>query len=490
MFAPWASVPLRWCRLGVQIPVALALILCGTGASAAGAAEVPQGPVAVQAKELVARVVKDELIDLQGVVIEGDLDLRTVERVKRPLRCQKCQLRGSFIATMVVFDRLVDLSASTIDGSLDLEGAVFKEQLSFDEAYLGDAALASARFLSNVSFTRTTFLDEVVFDHAHAAGSFDFANATLKSAASFEGTEVEGRADFTLANFQSFATFRGAEFRGGASLRVARFDAGASFDQVRAGGLLDFGGASFGGPASSFDNLSASGAVSLIGIRVEGGELFIEQLAVPNLSMDVGTIDAVHGFRPQQRLLKLIEQSAESRDDLALANDARFQFLTLESERNRQPVRRLLDAVFYQGIAGYLVRPSHPLVISVFLIVAATLIRVIPRLWSKGVGRFHHRHELRRNPQELSLFERLHRKVLGSEKAATLVLSGLVESLATAFRTKPSIQVTDTERVRDYLLAGTRWMEFLLYKILTAIFLIGLGNSNATVRQILDAVRR
>jgi hypothetical protein len=58
-----------------------------------------------------------------------------------------------------------------------------------------------------------------------------------------------------------------------------------------------------------------------------------------------------------------------------------------------------------------------------------------------------------------------------------------------AIRRKPDhFQRVDSDRVRDHARFWLLGGEFLVYKILIAVFLLALGNSNSTVRQLLDAV--
>jgi hypothetical protein len=473
--------------LVVQIAALVMLMLPGAWLSGSVVSTL-QAPATVPAQELVSQVQKGEPVDLQAAVIEGDLDLRSVEAVKRPLRCQACHFRGSFNATLVVFDRLVDLSKSTIEGTLELEGAVFRQRAIFDQARFFDAELATAHFLDNVSFNRTIFQGRAALDRAHVNGNAGFFRSTFQQDAGFEGTEFQGRVDFTIASFEGRAGFQRAEFRGGGAFRVTRFHGQALFDLVRAGDSLDFEGAFFQGEPS-FQNLSSSGSLSLVGVRLGGAELFTDGLTVQSFSMDVPTVELVRGEKTKKRLLQLIEQSAEASHDLALANDARFQFLTLESKKH-DSIGHLMDILFYRGVAGYLVRPSHPLIAFFLAIGVATLMRGVLRLWVKSVGRWRQRQEEGGRPHTMGFSERLRRGILDSQKTFALLLGGLTESLAAAFRPKPGIRVSDPDCVRQYFVAGTRWLEFLTYKFLIAIFLIALGNSNATFRQILEAVRQ
>jgi hypothetical protein len=68
------------------------------------------------------------------------------------------------------------------------------------------------------------------------------------------------------------------------------------------------------------------------------------------------------------------------------------------------------------------------------------------------------------------------------------ILGALAATVTMAFRIKPDIEIVDADTVLPYLVAGLRWTEFLVYKILTVAFLIGLGNSNPTIHELIDAI--
>jgi hypothetical protein len=66
----------------------------------------------------------------------------------------------------------------------------------------------------------------------------------------------------------------------------------------------------------------------------------------------------------------------------------------------------------------------------------------------------------------------------------------MADAFTVAFRPKPNnIKVDDPERPASYIVALVRLVEFLVYKVVLAVFLLALGNSNASVRQLLDTVR-
>ena len=202
--------------------------------------------------------------------------------------------------------------------------------------------------------------------------------------------------------------------------------------------------------------------------------------------MDVGTVSTLRGRSAQLRALELIEESAQERGELAVANDARYRRLSLLGEQKDSLVAHLADSLLYRTVAGYLVRPSHPLAVFVGLLVGAGLVRSVPEVVQLVAARWRER---RSHPGRRPMAQRSHDSILTTQKLMARVLSGLATSFAVAFRPKPAIAVDDPDRVRPYFVAALRWLEFLAYKVLLAVFLLALGNSNATIRELLDAVR-
>src|SRR4029450_6921283 len=84
-------------------------------------------------------------------------------------------------------------------------------------------------------------------------------------------------------------------------------------------------------------------------------------------------------------VLGLIESSAKARDDLAHANQAHYARQALKS-RQYAGWLHFLDFVFYRGIAGYFVRPFHPVVALLALASIFPLLRM-PR--GRGRSRAH-----------------------------------------------------------------------------------------------------
>lgn len=489
----------------------LAILVAAGGSSparASGRAQA-QAPV-LSSEELVARAAAGEVIDLEGAIVEGDVDLRAAGTITGPVRCQSCRFTGSLNGTDVIFDRVVDLRDSTIEGALELRGTVFRDHAGFGGVRVdGRASVANARFLRDGSFRRAHFSDEAIFDQMEVEGrgffqrvtfaedasfrsaTFDaganFSQCRFLGGANFDGAVFEEAANFFLVEFDDSVSFQDVEFDAGGSFRLVRFRRGAMFDRVNSGGSLDFDAAVLQGDVS-FTNLTSSGSLSLVGILLQQSQLFMEQLSVENFAMDVSAISAVRG--PREEVLELIENSAKARGDLALANDARYELLSLQGEK-KSPVARVLDTLLYRAVAGYLVRPSHPLVTFLMLLLASALVRAAPSLRDLASA---HLSGLRRPNRSggTGVVDRSRRDLLDVQKGVVAVLGGLAAGLAVAVHRKPGIEIAeaDRDRVRAYFGAALRSLEFVAYKVLIVLFLLALGNSSATIREIIDTVRQ
>lgn len=491
-------------------------------------------PATVAAADLVRRAAAGESISHRGVTVEGDVDLQSVGTVTGLFRCQGCQFTGSFRAADVVFEKVFELrdssgagSPSTVKGDLDLTGATFNDRASFDGTmFVGVGHVIASRFLGGVSLRRTSFRGPVTFDETHVAGEALFAESTFEAGATFSGTTFEGGANFFralfkgdgvftaaifkgpanffLAVFRKTASFDRAELGAGGNFRATHFDyEGATpdeaekgsdteievkFDNVHSAGPLDFDGATFADTVS-FTQFASSGPVSLEGILIVRGEILIERnFSVGDLEMDVESVRKVSGTK--EILLQLIERSAQRRGDLSVANDARYELLSLQGKESTG-VKGFVDTAFYRGVGGYLVRPLHPVAAFLVLLMVGTLVRSVRRWRDRGGGQ-PGGCTVARAPVAGGVLNRSRRAVLLSQKTVTAVLGGLVAGLGVAFRRKPDprIEIGNGERVRAYLLAAARWSEFLTYKVLIAVSLLAVGNSSTAIRPIIDAVRR
>jgi hypothetical protein len=531
----------------VTLPLALTLLWLSPGVvgpqdAPAAPPRCPQqsAPRDVPAAAIEACLEQGGRVDLQDKTIRGDLDLRGVQDVERPLACRRCRFGGDVDASEVVFRRAVDLTGSRVRGALNMRGAffhgaalfssagsgatfqgaadftlaVFTDILSFEEATFGrPARFVSARFLNTASFSLATFLADVSFDGAAFAGdasfgatraedddtarvgagacaeagstrgaferraSFvrtafrrgaDFRQRCFGRRARFAQTNFGERAEFTQAAFLGDATFADARLQDGATFRAAVFAKAASFEDATSGGTLDFDVASFLGRADFFGLVSES-ALVLDDADFEQ-QIEMEELSAASLLLEVEAADRVAGVE-KRRVLQLIESAAKARGDLDRANDAHYERLSLESEKYG-PVRRFWDVVFYRGFAGYLVRPAHPLIALAVLAFLAALIRRVLVLRSRDSENVSS-HEL---PGWWRTKSGLRWMVLAWRRFREFVH----EYWRTIRRTVRDKQESEPDPQPLFL-------EVAVYRVLFVVAIIGLANSNPTLRQMVDA---
>lgn len=513
----------------------------------------PSPSSSISADAIVERVVAGQPIAFDGVTVVGDLDLRSVQTVTRPFRCTDCTFEGSLRASDVVFDRIVDLSGAVITGSTDLNGTVFRDAfllrptLQRASSLAGPVSFALARFEGRAAFDGVRFSDQADFDAAQFLADASFADAefardaqfglaifagnaqfsgsprdadsqstsvdappgcaggvqgVVRGTASFAGAAFGGKADFrqrcfagdadfsgatfgaadfTLARFLGAATFNGVGIDGPASFRIASFAGPASFQNVVASGSTDFEAAVFERDVSLF-GMSVAGPLSLSRIRVNGN-LDLNHLRADALHMDLNTIPKVSGEPVQEEVLGSVATTARDEGDLAQANDATFALQSLRTDQSSGV--GYLWGLGNRYIAGYLVRPLRPLVSFLILLAVGAVIRawagpthLRPRLGSASGSR----RAVATHVGKASF--------VGLGKVITALLAGLTSTLAVALRGKPGGELPSGDELTPYVSAAVHGIEYLAFKALTAFFLIGLANSNPTLKQLVEAVLR
>lgn len=177
--------------------------------------------------------------------------------------------------------------------------------------------------------------------------------------------------------------------------------------------------------------------------------------------------DAAANVSDEPRLaLERVEAGAKARGDLGLANEAHYRLRVLKSN-DYSWLWHVLDVVFNRWIAGYLVRPLRPLLTLLALALGVFLLR---SAW-RGL-----RDDRSRRPTERG---RVIRRPVG--EAIARGGNELLDTLAAVWPRKPSPESSDWARL------GRR-VEGLAYRILIVCVLLGLANSNPTLRQMLDAL--
>jgi len=496
----------------------------------------------IRAETLRACLQRGDRVDLRNKTVSDKLDLRNLGAVESPFSCRECRFEGGIDGSEVVFKRTVDLTGSTVRADMKMHGAlfegaalfsgpgkratatftgrvdfslaVFDDILSFEDAtFMRRAEFNSTRFLGSASFSLATFLAAATFDGAvfadeagfasvappkgaHAreqrgpCASEGFGQGAFEASASFDRTSFRStadfrqrcfgrgaqfaradfgkRAEFTQAEFLGDTTFEGARMEGGATFRDADFDETATFDQVAAGGSLDFTAVNFLGDAGFFGLISDDALVFDDAIFTRQVEM--DQLSVASLLLDVDTVKRVIGDIQKRRILRMIESSAKERDDLDRANDAYFERRKLLSEEYG-PFKRLGDIFFFRGLAGYLVRPKHPLVALAVLAFFAALVR-----WAlvfRG-----------RSSAAASSGSTSAKKVRSPRGLAGPVWRHFREFVGEYWRT---VRRTVKDKQESEPEPHPLFLEVAIYRALFVVALIGLANSNPTLRQMVDA---
>jgi hypothetical protein len=454
----------------VRRAVAAALAtLALTAAAPAGAAVRMSGPEVVAA-------LKERRLSLAAARIAGDVDFRTVDGMRHAFSCTSCVIDGAVLGDDVVFDATLDLSGTRITGPVSMRRATFRGPVVFAPSAVGPASLedrvdftlarfgelatfAGASFGREAGFTAARFGGEVVFagaefgrdatfDRAAAQVDADFSDAMFRGRATFDATEFDGLADlsdtlfeseaeFTSARFARDATFVGAEF---ASVTAETFD--VAFDLASVGRDLVFDLAVFNGRAN-FRRTTAGGVISFDRAELPHGKRYVfTDVAATGLQMDVDDARDAVQQRDRREVMELVETSAKARGDLGVANDARFSLEVMKS--HEQPWwKRVPNVVFFRVIAGYFVRPFHPIVALFVLVGIVALVRV----GRAAAGSF--RTTLSRFAHEFL-------------DGLALILPGGDD--------------------------GGRRLEALAYRVLVVCALIGLANSNPTLREMFDAL--
>jgi len=460
-------------------------------------------------------VIFQRIVDLTGTRVLGDLDVQgAVFRdilLLRSTRGLLAQVDGSADFALASFATRARFDGARFGGPADFTGVTFAQDSSFaDSDFAASATFELAIFSGAASFSASpaatdrpdpdpcagtlgAFEGPARFVRVAFRGSADFSQRCFEEGADFRGASFADRVDLTLATLHGAARFDGATLQARATFVAVTFSCGASFERITLGGSLDFGGASVGREISLADGAGA-GSISLEGIKLtQGGSIRLTALHVAALTMDIPTVEEVSGTGVQEEVLSLIESTARARGDIAEANSARYALLLLQGEQAGLP-HRLADTVFYQAIAGYLVRPSHPLVAFLLFVVLGMTVRTLAALIAPRGVIVPESDEVKEKagPVEPGKPKGARLVLLAPSKSVTFVLSRLETTLGHAFAKKADharIDEKNRERPSAYFLAALLWVEFLGFKVLIVLFLLGLGNSNSTIRQIIDAVR-
>ncbi len=421
------SMTVAIAALGLPSPAPASVAACGRKTG---------GPAVIASTSVAAKLKGGRSVVARGVTLCGDLDLAGA-RVKGLFECRGCTLSGRLLAAEAVFESTVDLSGTRVAELIDMQGARFERPAVFDAG----PDNSPATFEGRVDFSLATFQELAAFSRAVSAA---FARDAV-----FTQTEFDDHTAFDGATFANNGIFIGADFTS------------VSFDDVRAAGSLDLTGVS--AVSASFTDTVAD-SVSLRDATFSRSGIVLYRVGIRDIDLAVDDVAYVKG--EPSATLKLIEQSAKNRGDLAVANDAYFEERVLASDRHG-PLVHGLDAFFYRWAAGYLVRPWNPLLA---LLTVALVVAAIRMVW-RGLRRA--------TPNAAGA------KPSWTQRAGQHMVLGGHAMLDTAGTVLPGrADVADSDSLR--LLHR---VERFAYRALIVCALIALANSNPSLRQVLDSMR-
>jgi uncharacterized protein YjbI with pentapeptide repeats len=451
---------------------------------------------------------------LAGVKVTGPVDLDSVDTVRRTFECHDCLFTGPISAHDVIFLRLVDLAGSTFNAKVDLAGARFEGPALFRAAAADNQPITNkpeCRFRGAAVFSVAAFDDVASFRHAGFCGDADFREARFSDStfsgawfedaefaraafhgvtlfndvhfqrhSSFGEADFRQRADFSRTFFLNGGDFADARFGGGALFLNAEFRAwlqprgdedaaeeAATFQNAVSGGDLNFTLAKFKHQVTNFSHFSSSDSLVFDDAAFDQDSGFtLESIQVRDLRLDVDAVEGIGDRADQITVLKTVEQSAKQRGDVGTANDAHYRMRALTSE-GYNGVWKGMDLVFYRGIAGYFVRPLRPLLVLFILAMVFAFLRMRSRQ-AKPTDAADRKPALGRGR---------HLWVRAGRRCESFVTC-LLDTLASA----------GPRGRREGTVALYERLEVVAYRLLVVCALVGLANSNPTLRDMLDSL--
>lgn len=361
------------------------------------------------------------LVDFSRSDFRGHVDFREAS-FARPLLMSETTLArgGSLRFDYADFGGAVVVSGAVIRGRTSFSGAQFHSAVRFRGTEIrGDTSFGNASFDDGGDFVGAMFFGAASFGNSEFRGTADFTEAGFNGAAAFNTVRFLAPADFIGASFgggsKDMPSFYGTRFEAGARFAGGEFDHGASFDLAEAPAEMDFEGRVFSGPAS-FSTVRFLGGVdlthsSLVGLvnfdqavvtrlDLDGAALNGSTIVLPESKLQSGQFGHIDELRldpndvdhiragnvadnrgAREHALELVEKTARAGGDDNAAREAKVRRKTLE-RHDKSALGRAFDWSICWGIGGYLVRPLHPALALLALLLIVPLGRAVRRAWT------------------------------------------------------------------------------------------------------------
>ncbi|MFM8552158.1 MAG: pentapeptide repeat-containing protein [Nitrospiraceae bacterium] len=245
---------------------------------------------AVTAEEILAALKAGRGLELERVVVTGDLaldqlprltpdavftlpqniqdiipveEMRNVRLIAGPVTIKDSSVRGTiktdltagFLAVAgpvamrgTTFQRTRDLSPAAFGGPVDLSLAVLLREGFFVRAWFGAGAkFEETAFGTHTRFHRSDFVGPAIFRRSGFNGLAEFLEVRFRKDALFDHTVFKLGTGFSGSRFGGVADFFNARFDREAFFTFALFEKDADFRRVTFGGTADFSDADFRG---------------------------------------------------------------------------------------------------------------------------------------------------------------------------------------------------------------------------------------------------
>ena len=216
----------------------------------------------VDAKEILAKINRKEVVSYQNTTITGDLDLTELANKKRvtknlwaeneayestveiPVTFRNCTFRGNFLAY-----KNVKTEGRFLDGSGITFATHFTEPVTFENCTFEKASeFKYSDFNQRASFIGTGFREEANFKYAKFRALADFTDARFTNTGNFKYTSFKEAIAFRKARFDQYADFKYTKFDEGVNFNNTRFDGTADFKYTHLPRNSSFDETVFDGP--------------------------------------------------------------------------------------------------------------------------------------------------------------------------------------------------------------------------------------------------
>jgi len=207
-----------------------------------------RGLRAVCASEILAKIEKGDPVEYDGVIINGNLDLKSLDLCKTSLERSFWFARGNDISEILqIIATPLSIKNSQIKDDIIFDNIIFRCPINFNGSiFNGEANFAGSYFENGAVFEYSRFIKPVSFSFSkfrkplnlkgskpikiglsQVEGKFEEANfrgcqfqgdvkfiESVFGPADFSNSRFAGHADFKVSVFEGFANFCGSKFEG------------------------------------------------------------------------------------------------------------------------------------------------------------------------------------------------------------------------------------------------------------------------------------